>query len=464
MNLEFLGQLQSIAQSLNEIITSSQRISIFSHWDADGICAAALLVKLLLEKHKIFKVHFLRQLEEDKLGKLRDEPCDLLILLDFGSGQLHKPIFREILHERKVVIIDHHQVKEQLEMQRLYHINPYILGASGEEISAAGLMYFIGKYLNPKLVRSAYLALVGAYGDRQERKEGFVGFNKYILQDAESNKVIEIKHGLRIFGRLSKPLHKAIEQCTSIFIPGVSGNESGAVQFLSELGIKLKDEEGNWRRLCDLSLDEEMKLVTGIILQRLENLSNPADVFGNIYEIKGKEDMLSDVYEFSTLLNACGRLGEASIGLSLCLGDRKYLETSKRLLQTYRRSIWNALEFVYENLESNEVYVQEERFTAVIGGDKIPYNLTSTITSLILNSTAFPTKEIVVVFAKMQEAVKVSVRSRSKSYNIGKLVREVAEEIGGEGGGHLRAGGAKIQCGKEHEFIQKFKEKLEASK
>ncbi len=458
-----LEELKSISKEIEESIEKARKICVFSHLDADGICSAALLSRFLYLKEKEFKVKFLRQLERDKIKGIQGEICDLLIFLDFGSGQLHHDEFKKIIEERKTIIIDHHQLKENFENENLIHVNPHLFNLDGNSISAAGLVYLICKNLNPKFTKYSYLALVGAYGDRQEKKNEFLGLNRYILEDALKAKVIEIKHGLRIFGRLSKPIHKALEQCTSIFIPHVTGNESGAVQLLSEIGIRLKDENGRWRKLADLSPQEEIKLVTAIILQRLSSLKRPEDVIGNIYEIKGKEDMLGDVNEFSMLLNACGKVGKPDIALSLCLGNSKLLDTSKRIMSEYRKMILNALEFVYENLNNPEVYIQEGKFTAIIGRDKIPHQVSSTVASIIINSKSFPTKKILIVFSDMEDSVKISLRRKlGFKVNLGKIAHEIAEELEGEGGGHVRAAGAKIPKGKELEFVRKFREKLQS--
>ena len=62
--------------------------------------------------------------------------------------------------------------------------------------------------------------------------------------------------------------------------------------------------------------EEIKKLVSGIILRRLSE-DSPEDVLGDVYILneEEKESPFRDAKEFSTLLNACGRLEKASLGM-----------------------------------------------------------------------------------------------------------------------------------------------------
>ena len=62
---------------------------------------------------------------------------------------------------------------------------------------------------------------------------------------------------------MNRPVHKALEYSTNPFIPGISGEESASIQFLSSLGIELK-KEGSWKTLADLTDEETKKLATAI--------------------------------------------------------------------------------------------------------------------------------------------------------------------------------------------------------
>ena len=119
-------------------------------------------------------------------------------------------------------------------------------------------------------------------------QEYFLKLNKEILDVAVNKGKIKIIRGLRIFGAQTKPLHKVLEYSTDPYIPDVTGSESGAIQFLNQIGIDPKN--GNaWKKLVHLSEEEIKKLVTGIIMKRLNNEDKPEDVLGNVYILKEEE-------------------------------------------------------------------------------------------------------------------------------------------------------------------------------
>ncbi len=53
----------------------------------------------------------------------------------------------------------------------------------------------------------------------------------------------------------------------------------------------------------------------------------------------------------------------------------------------------------------------------------------------------------------------VEARTRNEKYEVGKLLREVCEKLGGIGGGHKLAGGGKIPRNRVEEFIEMVKER-----
>ena len=75
-------------------------------------------------------------------------------------------------------------------------------------------------------------------------------------------------------------------------------------------------------------------------------------------------------------------------------------------------------------------------------------------------------KKPVIGYTKTEDGgIKVSLRcSRLLSYDgihFGNIIREVASEVGGSGGGHSMACGAYIPLDKKDEFLELFNDKLE---
>ncbi len=423
-------------------------IKIVSHFDADGICAGAIIYKTLEYLCKDFEITFIKQLGIDEIIELSHEHNSMLIFADIGSGQLSQ--IKEHI-QIPVVVVDHHPPDTSCTWDNLYHLNPYHAGIDGtNEISGAGVAYILARSLSTQSKKQIDLAIVGAAGDRQCPNGKFLGVNQLLLEDAEYAGVIRCEKGLKLFGRYTRPLHKAIEYCNNPFIENVSGNESGAVQFLSELGITVIDKKGNWRRLCDLTADEEKKLSTVLVVENVACGGRADELIGTIYKLKNDYDVM----EFSSVLNACGRQENPLFGLKMCLGACGGVED---ILLEYRKKIAKGVSCA-RNMKKS--FVVTDKATYIIASSRIDENIIGTVISILLKRDI--KTDICVGFGcvKGGKWVKVSVRSKSKAkgVNLGEVVRKVAADIGcgAFGGGHSGAAGAKIPKGSDMRFVKLF--------
>src|SRR5918996_1567113 len=74
------------------------------------------------------------------------------------------------------------------------------------------------------------------------------------------------------------------------------------------------------------------------------------DLKGYVYTL-GREDkrsILRDAREFSTVLNACGRMGMAGVGIAICMGDRNTaLSAGEEILSTYKMTLRNNISTIF---------------------------------------------------------------------------------------------------------------------
>ncbi len=459
--LEKLNKIIKEAKKGAEIIKNfSSEIRIISHYDADGICSAAILVKALKREGKDFHLSLVKQLSENIIKELSEERRGLIIFTDTGSGYLNS-IQKYLLKNSKVIICDHHQVSDLIEDENLIHINPVIFDIT-ENVSGSGVTYILARALNQENKDLSQLAIIGAVGDSQIESIGpdwgLFGLNKEILKEAVESNMIKVKKGLRLWGMYTRPIHKALEYSVNPYINGISESESGSVQFLKELGIKLKKEDGSWRTLADLSENEQRKLADGIIIERIrDNHPHPEWIFGDIYELLDKEGEFKDANEFATILNACGKLKMGYLGIALCLNDPNSFSRAREILENYRKEIASAINWIYENKENKKVIRETEKAIYILAGSKISEHLISNIVSIINKSKIFDSKKPIFGFADSEEGVKLSARVNDDlvkdGFNLKDIVSKAAKEFGGEGGGHSAASGATIPKGKEEEFI-----------
>ncbi|MBD3310273.1 hypothetical protein GF351_03580 [Candidatus Woesearchaeota archaeon] len=432
-------------------LSTREVIRIVSHLDADGISAAAILIRTLNQLNRRYSISIVQQLSDSLIDQLKDEKHELFFFTDLGSGQIKS--IAEKLSDRKLFILDHHEIQEDIKSDNIFHVNPHLFGIEGsKEISGAGVVYTFAKNLYQDIEKHAHIAVIGAIGDIQE-DNGFQPLNDEILQDAVRNQKIEVQKGLRLFGIQTRPLHKALEYNTKPYIPGVTGSESGAIQFLHQIGIEPRTGSG-WKKAVNLTDEEMKKLVTGIIMKRLDE-DNPDDVLGNIYMLPEEplESPTRDAREFSTLLNACGRMKKASLGIGACIGDRKTKEKAIGVLKDYKKAIIDAMRWYEKNPDK---VIRKERYVIINAEDNIPASMIGTLASILSKSNQMKDGTYVMSLARTEEnTTKVSMRMSGdqKDLDLRQVVMEITQKTGGESGGHMKAAGAIIPVEKESDFI-----------
>lgn len=454
----FLGSFKNLVQEVRRV---DGPVKIVGHIDADGLAAIAIITKAFMRENIKFSVSVLKQINVNSIDEFAKEDYEYYLFADLGSGILK--LIEEKLSDRKIFVLDHHK-PENFSSRNIIHMNPFLFGVDGDkEISGSGVAYLFAKEMNEKNKDMAHIAIIGAIGDMQENK-GFSGLNEIILKDAVDSGKLEIKKGLNMFGIHTRPIHKVLQFSTDPYIPGVTGNEGGAISFLEGLGINVK-ERGKYKKLSDLDEEEMKKLVAGIIIKRLGSEDDPEDVMGPIYLLKGEDDdsPTRDAKEFSTLLNSCGRLNKFSLGIASCLGNKRLKKEAINLLTEYKREIINALNWFYNNRKNGNV-IEKKDYVIVNAEDNIKDTLIGTLASIISNSNIYRKNSIIISMAHTLEGdVKVSLRSNNDGEDIDlrHVIGEVVKRVGGEGGGHKCAGGCLVSQEKEEELIKVLQEVLD---
>ncbi|MEM5772909.1 MAG: DHH family phosphoesterase [Candidatus Aenigmatarchaeota archaeon] len=448
----FLEEIERSAKIFKSII-SQKKVKIISHIDADGITSASILSKMLLRMNKNFELKFVKQLTRSKIDRIKFTENDIFILSDLGSGQLN--FLKDIFEKTQVFILDHHEPVEYKHLN-LFHLNPILFNE--EEISSSMICYLFAKNVSIQNTDLIDLAIVGAIGDEQDEGWRLKGLAGKILEEAEILGKVVVTKGIRLYGRNTRPIHKSLEHSFDPFIPGITGSESQAVQFLSELGISVK-ENGEWKKLKDLTIEEQQKLASAIILERLKfSQPNAVDIFGEIYTLLEMEEELQDAREFATLLNACGRTNKLDFGLRLCLNGNKNEEIWS-IMEEYKKQISESLRLLREG----NIALSTRNANFILAENKIPDTLIGTITSIALNSNIFQNKKPIFGLAETEEnCLKVSARASKelKNINLKEILDYVTKKIGGEAGGHAHAAGALIDKSLQNDFVNIIDSKL----
>lgn len=420
------------------LLRSCSAVRIFTHYDADGLAAGAIVARAL--RRAGFYIHLTagHNLDRGIVETLNAEGVELVVLCDMGSGQLDAV---ESLSP-KVIILDHHKpLREAREPERTIQINPYFGEINGmEDLCGASTAFTFAVQLDPKNWDSAALAIAGMTADRQHVR-GFTGPNGQILAEAQRRKLVQEERTLTLPGG---PLGEALESSLDPYFAGLSGRPEAVSAFLKDLKI---DARMPLRELNDAA---RRRLATALSLRLLRQGCRPETVeelVGTVIHIPALDATAMDLME---LLSACGRLDHPGEGLAMALGDPSALETAKRLRGDYQAGIRSQLLKIEAEGVSQLPHLQH--FTGPNG------NLAGTQCGLAMSFLLDQTKPCL---ALASEDGKTRVSSRgtrwlvSRGLDLAAALREAASAVGGVGGGHPVASGATIPEGKEEEFLSR---------
>lgn len=434
--------LENIKDITEEFLeqTKDKEILVISHYDTDGITSAAIMSSCLKKLNSKFSLKIIKQLEREFIESLPENK--IIIFLDLASGNI-KELNRL---KNSIYIIDHHEFDiNSKARENLHIINPYLFNE--ENLCGACLTYLFAKEINPENKDFANLAIIGMVGDMLEKNIGKIG--NTIINDAE----MVIKKGLLLYPA-TRPINKALEFSSSIFIPGVTGSSTGSISLLRDIGIEKKD--GKYKSLIELNEDEMSKLITAIILRINQN--DIEEIIGNIYLLKFS-NRLEDARELSAMINACSRLENSHVAFSLCMGNKKARKRAEAIYTNYKQHLIEGLNFV-----ANLKKIEGQDYVIINAQNKIKDTIIGTIASILSMSSMYKKGTTIIAMAHNQDKIKISARIAGRDGN-GKNIREILDsvvaEIGGESGGHPQAAGCLISIKKEKDFIELLRKKLE---
>lgn len=438
------------------LVRSAKDILLVSHIDADGISSAAISSRVCERLGIEYEILFAKKMDEGTVDAINNSGRSLVWITDLGSGYLSS------YHRDRIVVTDHHVPDPNFRRRQtcldnfitLEHINPHLYGIDGTtEACGASMTYLLARTIDPKNTDLAYLAVIGACGDIQDRNESrLTGINETILKDAIDNGDVTVEKDLRLFGRETRTLVQFLQYSSDPQIDGLSDNSAGCNRLLSSLDIPLKDD-GRTRCWNDLTNDEKNRIRKAVIGRVPEE--DIERVFGDVYSLPRfpREGGLRDVKEFATSLNSCGRYDDAPTGLKLCFGDVSAIKDAENNRSEHRRNISAAIQYVKQH-----DLIRVRRFIQYFdAGNAIKETVVGIVAGMILNTEGFRRDLPMFAFADADDGVKVSGRAdRSlgeRGLDLSKVMRIASEAVGGYGGGHNVAAGATIPPDKKEEFL-----------
>jgi RecJ-like exonuclease len=463
------------------ITRESEKVLAFSHIDADGISALAIIALALEREEKEYEWVNVHQINSESIIEVRDKVLeykpDLVVFSDFGTGQFS--LINEHIAPaegvRHIIILDHHLPSEdepdtESRSDKIVEVNPWNHELSGSyDLSGAGAAFLYAIAVSSQNVDLSELAIVGATGDLQDYYgKGFSGLNKSIIEIGESIGILEVTRDLTFFGINTRPLPYLLQYATDPYLPGITGQKDACLAFYDEVGVEIRSDDGEWRYWTDLEPEEKQRVIQSLLRVVLDSYDDPRvakGIIGDVIILKSRPERteMRSTKEFSTLLNACGRNRRAEVGVKICMGDEEAITTGKYLLQLHRSNLANALRRLEDSL------YEERAGLYLVDDPETPDTIIGIVIGMAQGSRIVPIDKPVIGVSRNtsedSQFVKISGRAHKSLVDRGINLKEAfvrasatlndeEDELMAEAGGHPMAAGAFVQEERLNDFLE----------
>ena len=165
-----------LAQQTNE------KVFVFGDYDADGICATTMMVKILKELEIEYGYYIPNRLDEgyglniERTKQAIEKGYSLIITVDNGVKATESLEYAK-MSGIDVIVTDHHIIENEVEAYALLH--PFLLPQEFRPLCGAGCVLQIAKTFHLELSSYLVLAMVATVGDMMELK----GENRWIVRE-----------------------------------------------------------------------------------------------------------------------------------------------------------------------------------------------------------------------------------------------------------------------------------------
>jgi len=391
--------LEEAAQKIANRLHSMDYVEIYSHHDADGIAAAAILSIALQRSDIAFRLRFLPHLKKEDVIT-----PEIAILCDLGASIPDWP--------ESTMIIDHHIPYATT----AFHVNPRLNNMDGEtELSAAGCAYIVANALGDNR-DLASLVLVGILGDSQK----ICGMNRTIVEEALMNNLIEIKKGFLPIGRTTT---EQLKFSIHPFLKNISGNADVVAEI---------------EKSCMSTSNDDA--YTGMLLSEIIARSDASyhdvmKLYGDKYNLF--REVIQDACALTEVIDACGKAGRSDLGFAVAVGDASQVDNAWSVALEFRQKVIDAM---------NSAEKIAPAAWKVSSAD-----IASDAADIIACSEGKP----VIVLGSSPKYLKVSARAPIESdVDFEQFMKQSAEKFGGYGGGHKTRAGGELPLECESEFIK----------
>ena len=393
--------IHAAAESVAEKIRRTGYLEIVAHHDADGIAGGAILAHAMARAGLRFRLRIRREIADADLN-----PDQAYLLCDIGAGMEGLP--------SDTIVIDHHEAH----FPGKYHLNPRLYGLDGDrDLSSSGAAYLVANKLGDNR-DLAGLAMLGIIGDGQ----AISGMNLEIFNDGAANSIISVNRGVRLAGR---DIPEKLLTATSPVLDGISGDETAVKEIAGQAG---DDGKYDLRRILTSSVLSAIPFHDAACVEA---------IYGDTYGLE--REVIADAHSFAAVIDACGKTGHGDIGASLCLRYSGDLTAAWDTARLHRLNVIAAFRTAIVQDAPSGIYT--------VDGTDLASDVADALSCRNIRTTP------IAVISRSGDMCRVSARCPvTGAPDLGEVIRTLAQECGGSGGGHRYRAGATIPCSQEKAF------------
>ena len=279
-----------------------KKVKIIATISTDSVVASSFLIKTFQYLNYNFSCSF------EKIINTKDileDSSELFVLINPGLSAENI----EQIKQKKIIIIES---ESKNKIEGLIAISPQQFDQN-LVVPASSLTYLLCKEFYSHVTDISYLLPLPFF-------ETNLVIPEQLLNEAIISKKLDIKKGITLLISQTLPIHKAVANTFSPYLPQISGSEDNAINFLIESEVPVR-ENSKFKKVEDLNEDQTKKLVTSILLKRLGSERNPDQLLDNSFLLVSEDDtsIIKDLKSFNYLIQACLAYSKPSLALNICL-------------------------------------------------------------------------------------------------------------------------------------------------
>ncbi|MFV9647003.1 MAG: hypothetical protein ACNYWU_14360, partial [Desulfobacterales bacterium] len=190
MHNQLIKAMEKAIQELKQ--WPDKAVQIFHHNDSDGLSSGAILTKAFEREGFDVRRFCLEKPYPEVLRRIYEQQGRIFIFADF-AGRI-APMLSELNRGRNLTLILDHHVAEPSTDPKVHNLDPELYGLKGDrDITASTTCFLFARAMNPDNRDMAWIAALGAVGDKFFVDGRLVSKNREVMMEAVQQGMMEIK-------------------------------------------------------------------------------------------------------------------------------------------------------------------------------------------------------------------------------------------------------------------------------